>query len=67
MERNTIEQILAWLYIAATVIPIARVLQRTGFKTWWMLLMFVPVINLIALWIFAFRKWPIDKRKDVMN
>ena len=64
MTRDTMQQIAALFYVIATVIPVAKVLQRTGFSTWWMLLIFVPVINVVGLWIFAFGKWPIDKRRD---
>ena len=38
--------------------PVARILKRTGHSGWWALLMFVPLVNFIALWVFAFTRWP---------
>jgi uncharacterized membrane protein YhaH (DUF805 family) len=38
--------------------PMVRILQRTGHSGWWAILWMVPFVNLIALWIFAFAKWP---------
>lgn len=39
-------------------IPVRQIMLRTGFSQWWALLVLVPVVNLIALWIFAFSSWP---------
>ena len=41
---------LIWLY--------ARILRRAGYSGWWAPLMFVPWVNVVALWVFAFMKWP---------
>ena len=38
--------------------PVARIIKRTGHSGWWALLMFVPLVNFIALWVFAFTRWP---------
>jgi hypothetical protein len=39
-------------------IPVRQVLLRTGFSQWWTLLVLIPLVNLVALWIFAFSNWP---------
>ena len=39
-------------------IPVRQILLRTGFSQWWTLLVVVPVVILLALWIFAFSNWP---------
>jgi hypothetical protein len=62
MTRDTIERILLLLYAAAIVVPFGQLLRRTGYSRWWILLSFFPIINVVALWIFAYGKWPIDKR-----
>jgi hypothetical protein len=48
------------LVITAAVIvwPYSRVLSRLGFSPWLGVLVFVPVVNIIALWLFAYAKWP---------
>lgn len=38
-------------------IPVRQILLRTGFSQWWTLLVLVPLVNLVALWIFAFSNW----------
>lgn len=39
-------------------VPVAKVLQQAGYNKWWTILAFVPLVNLIALWMFAFSLWP---------
>jgi uncharacterized protein (DUF983 family) len=48
------------LLITAAVIawPYCRVLSRLGFSPWLGLLVFVPIVNIVALWLFAYAKWP---------
>ena len=29
-----------------------------GRSRWWTILAFVPLVNLIGLWVFAFTRWP---------
>lgn len=40
------------------LIPTFRVIQRTGHSGWWCLLSFVPFLNWIGLWVFAYVRWP---------
>jgi uncharacterized membrane protein YhaH (DUF805 family) len=35
--------------VASFVIPYFRIYQRTGRSGWWALLMFIPVVNIIAM------------------
>ena len=46
------------VFLASVLIPIARILQRTGHSGWWCLLYFVPLLNLVGLWVFAYVRWP---------
>jgi hypothetical protein len=51
-----------WLWfivmMAAVIYPVGRILARIGFSPLWSIVMFIPVVNLIALWILAFTEWP---------
>jgi uncharacterized membrane protein YhaH (DUF805 family) len=47
--------------------PISQVLHRIGFSRWWALLWFIPFINVVGLWMVAFRKWPIDAAQKASN
>jgi hypothetical protein len=40
-----------------------QVVERAGFAPAWSLLLLLPVVSLVALWIFAFADWP-ALRKD---
>jgi hypothetical protein len=42
-----------WMYV--------RIIRRTGYSGWWVLMAFVPLGNLIALAFFAFSEWPIHR------
>lgn len=57
-----------WLFIAlvwATIgYPISLILKRVGVSPLWSLISVVPALNIIALWVFATTKWPIDKTDD---
>ncbi|MDH3665318.1 MAG: hypothetical protein OEN23_00125 [Paracoccaceae bacterium] len=44
-------------------IPAMRVVRRAGFVQWWGLLAAVPLVNIVALWIFAYREWPSEEGK----
>ena len=47
--------------IAAVIlvaVPVASILRRAGRSGWWTILAFVPLLNLIFLWVFAFSRWP---------
>jgi hypothetical protein len=49
-----------WLIVYFVIfgIPVMQILKRTGFHPAWVLVIFVPLVNLIFLWIFAFSSWP---------
>jgi hypothetical protein len=50
--------VMPLLIIILVGVPIANVLHRTGRSRWWTILAFVPLVNLISLWVFAFTRWP---------
>jgi hypothetical protein len=54
---------LHWLWfivmIAVVIYPVGRILGRMGvFSPLWAIVTFIPLVNLIALWIVAFTDWP---------
>jgi hypothetical protein len=52
------------LVIWAFVAVFGRIVNRAGYSRWWLVLMFVPVLNLIMLWVFAFADWPAAKPRS---
>jgi hypothetical protein len=53
---------LASLVFILVLIPVGKLLRRTGHNPVWCLLALFPVLNLIALWFFAFKPWHTDKK-----
>jgi uncharacterized membrane protein YhaH (DUF805 family) len=51
------------LVLAIVVFPTWRIISRTGRSGWWCLLMFIPLVNIVGLWILAFVDWPAIDRK----
>jgi len=59
-----------WMLLIISVVIffyylIGRIASKAGYNPWWALIVLVPVVNLIMIWIFAFKKWPaIDKNNS---
>jgi hypothetical protein len=47
--------VVFWLIF---LIPAAKILAKAGYSGWWCLLGFVPLVNIIMFWVFAFADWP---------
>jgi len=59
MERLSPIHLTLILVIGLVVIwPFGRILRRTGFNPLWCLVMFIPFVGTIALWVFAYMRWP---------
>jgi len=43
------------------LVPVIKLLRRTGHHPLWSLFALFPVLNLIAFWFFAFKPWPTGK------
>ena len=54
--------IFHWLIVivilALYFIPIVKILQKAGYSGWWRLIVFVPLVNIIMFYVFAFANWP---------
>ncbi|WP_044041096.1 DUF805 domain-containing protein [Caballeronia insecticola] len=51
-----------WLFFAVvsvvSIYPFVRIVRRTGRSGWWVLAFLTPPLTLIALYVFAFVRWP---------
>jgi hypothetical protein len=50
------------LFILLVIPPVAKILRRAGYSQWLALLVFVPIVNLTLLWVFAYARWPSSER-----
>ncbi len=46
------------LVVSLVVWVCGRILRKAGYSRWWSLILFMPIVNLVMLWVFAFAKWP---------
>jgi hypothetical protein len=44
------------------IVPYALVIKKAGYSGWWVLVTFIPLVNLIMLWVFALARWPVEER-----
>jgi hypothetical protein len=54
----TIVVLLSSAPIILSIIATIRIIQRAGYSGWWILVTFVPILNVLAFWYFAFGPWP---------
>jgi hypothetical protein len=50
--------IIVILVLAIYGVPITKILERAGWSKWWIILFFVPLVNIVMLWVFAYSRWP---------
>jgi formate/nitrite transporter FocA (FNT family) len=62
MRSETMEHIVLLFDVVSIMIPLGQLLRRIGFSRWWILLSFVPIINIVGLWIIAYANWPRDNQ-----
>ncbi|PZQ77785.1 MAG: hypothetical protein DI563_02570 [Variovorax paradoxus] len=53
--------IVALFWVAVFIIPGWRIVSKAGFHGGWSLLLLVPLLNVVAIWVFAFVRWPADR------
>jgi uncharacterized membrane protein YhaH (DUF805 family) len=58
MDGLSFWHLVTIIAIIVEIIPIVWILHRAGLSGWWAVLIFIPLINLIALWAFAIARWP---------
>lgn len=58
MSGLGMRELVIVLLVVALLWPYAKIISKAGYSRWWMLLIFVPVINYFMLWVFAYAKWP---------
>jgi hypothetical protein len=54
--------VVMMIVVPTILIPAVLILRRTGHSPCWCLLLFVPLLNLVGVWVFALARWPaVDK------
>ena len=63
-EFSVFHWLVVLMILFVMMLPAARILRRTGHSAGWSIFVFVPVVNWILLWWFAFKSWPTDKTTE---
>jgi bacteriorhodopsin len=54
--------VILLVMVAVFIIPYVKIIKKAGYSGWWVLTMFIPLLNFIMLWVFAFARWPVEER-----
>lgn len=51
------------IYAVIIVVPFFQIWKKSGHSGWLALLMLVPIVNLISIYVLAFKPWPSNSDK----
>jgi hypothetical protein len=54
--------VIVILFLVLYAVPTSKILARAGYSKWWTVVFFIPLLNIIALWVLAYRRWPAMER-----
>jgi len=49
------------VFAGLTILPFWKITKKAGFSGWWSLWIFVPMANVVWLYVLAFSRWPSAK------
>jgi hypothetical protein len=55
------ELILVLFIVLIWIWPFWKIFQKAGYPGWYFIVIFIPLVNIIALFYFAFTEWPVHK------
>ena len=55
------EIIFILMIVLIYVWPFWKILKKAGYPGWYFVVVFIPGVNLIAWFYFAFAEWPVHK------
>ena len=56
------ELAIVLVYALLIVIPFWRISIKAGHPGWYSLVALIPILNVVALYLFAFTRWPIERQ-----
>lgn len=63
--------IIHWLIFGivfiAWMVPAWKITSKAGYSGAWSLILLVPMVGFVAIWAFAFMKWPIEVQAERRN
>lgn len=61
------EVLINFVFIVVTFVLLVKILNKAGHSGWHSLWILVPLVNLIMIWYFAFKKWPVIREAEERN
>ncbi|VVE68051.1 membrane protein [Pandoraea captiosa] len=55
---NTSSFLALLVSIILVGVPVWRILTRLGYSPWLTVLAFIPIVNIISLWLLSYANWP---------
>lgn len=52
-------------WIGVVAVPLWRIAVKAGYPGALSLLMWIPLVNILLLWLFAFMKWPAERKAQL--
>lgn len=49
---------ILFILLCTWIVPGWVIVKKAGFSPAWALFGFIPIVNFIMLWVFAFARWP---------
>lgn len=59
-----LEYTIVGLLIAYFMFACGKIITKTGRSPAWCLLLFIPFLQIIGLWLFAYAHWPAWKQEE---
>ena len=60
MFSTTLIRIVAGLlFVIAIFLPFSTIFKKAGFSPWLALLMYIPLVNIIVLYVVAYSNWKV--------
>ena len=59
MGFSILHLLILVVFLVIYLVPIVMIIRKAGYNGFWVLMLFVPLVNIIMLWVFAFANWPV--------
>jgi hypothetical protein len=56
--------VLGLAYTVLNIVAVVKIIRKAGYSGAWFLILFVPVVGTIMFYVFAFSKWPVQRRLE---
>jgi len=61
-DISLLHWLIGLIILLVYLLPIIKILHKAGYSGWWCILLFIPLVNIIFLWVFAYADWPSLRR-----